>query len=591
MAKNKDNIESIRHSLAHLMAIAVLDMFPKAKLGIGPTIENGFYYDFDLSAEALSEGGLTLDHLPKLEKKIKEIIKQDIKFEREEISAEKAKDIFASQPFKLELIEELEKSGEQISIYKSGDFTDLCAGPHIESSKEINPDAFKLTKVAGAYWRGNEKNKMLTRIYGLAFLSKQELDDYLKMLEEAEKRDHRKLGKELGLFTFSDLVGAGLPLFTPKGAMIRNLIAGKIQKIQNKFGYENVWIPHIAKKDLYEKSGHWDKFKEDLFHVKGKSETEFVMKPMNCPHHTQIYASAMRSYRDLPIRFAEVTTNYRDEKPGELLGLSRVRSLTQDDGHVFCAIDQVEEEIKNIISVIREFYSSLDMFKENDYWVSLSVRNPQTPEKYLGNNNHWKKAEDTLEKIAESEKLNYKKVEGEAAFYGPKLDFMFKDSIGREWQLATVQLDFSMPERFGLKYIDNNGHTETPIMIHRAIAGSLERFMSVIIEHYAGAFPFWLSPIQAVIIPVGEKFNDYGEKVLAELKNSGIRAEMDKNNETLGKKIRANKTKKIPYLLVVGEKEKEAGTVAVNFRDKEKQETLPTEEFVKLVQKEIEEKK
>lgn len=581
MAKNKDNIESIRHSLAHLMAMAVLDMFPKAKLGIGPTIENGFYYDFDLPEQ------LTPEQLPKLEKKIKELIKQDVKFEREEISADKAKEIFANQPFKLELIEELENSGEQISIYKSGDFTDLCAGPHVEFSKEINPDAFKLTKVAGAYWRGNEKNKMLTRIYGMAFSSKQELDDYLKILEEAEKRDHRKLGKELGLFTFSDLVGAGLPLFTPKGAMIRNLIAEKIQKIQKKFGYENVWIPHIAKKDLYEKSGHWDKFKEDLFHVKGKSETEFVMKPMNCPHHTQIYASAMRSYRDLPIRFAEVTTNYRDEKPGELLGLSRVRSLTQDDGHVFCAIDQVEEEIKNIISVIREFYSSLHMFKENDYWVSLSVRDPQTPEKYLGNNNHWKKAEDTLEKIAESEKLNYKKVEGEAAFYGPKLDFMFKDSLGREWQLATVQLDFSMPERFGLKYIDNNSHPETPVMIHRAIAGSLERFMSVIIEHYAGAFPFWLSPIQAVVIPVGEKFNDYGEKVLAELKSAGIRAEMDKTNETLGKKIRSNKTKKIPYLLVVGEKEKEAETVAVNFRDKEKQETLLVEQFVRLIQEEV----
>lgn len=579
MAKNKADIEAIRHSLAHLMAAVITSKHPEVKLGIGPTIKNGFYYDFDLPEQ------LTPEQLPELDKKIKKLVKQEVKFEWEEISAKEAREFFKEQPFKLELIDELDKVGEKISIYKSGNFIDLCAGPHVESSKEIDSDAFKLTKVAGAYWKGGEKNKMLTRIYGVAFETKKELDDYLKMIEEAEKRDHRKLGKELGLFTFSDLIGTGLPLFTPKGTMIRNLIVEKIQNIQKKFGYENVWIPHIAKKDLYEKSGHWDKFKEDLFHVKGKSETGFVMKPMNCPHHTQIYASAMRSYRDLPIRFAEVTTNYRDEKPGELLGLSRVRSLTQDDGHVFCTIDQTEEEIKNIISVIKEFYSSLDMFKENDYWVSLSIRDPKTPEKYLGNNNHWKKAEDILEKIAQSEKLNYKKVEGEAAFYGPKLDFMFKDSLGREWQLATVQLDFSMPERFGLKYIDKNGNSEIPVMIHRAIAGSLERFMSVIIEHYAGAFPFWLSPTQAIIIPVGEKFNDYGKKILAELKNTGIRAEMDETNETLGKKIRAGKMRKIPYLLVVGEKEKEVNAVAVNFRGQEKQETLTVEEFIQLTQK------
>jgi len=582
MEKNTDNIEKIRHSLAHILALITKGRWSDTKLGMGPATENGFYYDFEFKHHAPSQ-----EDLFKIEADMKDLIKKGIIFTHEDISTEEAKKLFKNEPFKIELIKELEQKNATVSIYRSGDLIDLCNGPHIKSTEEINPEAFHLTKIAGAYWKGDENNQMLTRIYGVAFVTKEELNDYLKMVEEAEKRDHRKLGKELDLFTFSDLVGSGLPLFTPKGAMMRDSITKKIQSIQKKYGYENVWIPHIAKKELYEASGHWEKFEDDLFRVKGKSEAQFVMKPMNCPHHTQIFASSMRSYKDLPIRFAEVTTNYRDEKPGELLGLSRVRSLTQDDGHVFCSIEQIEMEIKNIISVIREFYSSLDMFKATDYWVSLSVRDPSMPEKYLGHNEHWNKAESILEKVAGEEKLNYKKVNGEAAFYGPKLDFMFRDSLGREWQLATVQLDFAMPERFKLKYTDKNGEAKVPVMIHRAIAGSLERFLSVIIEHFAGAFPLWLSPMQVTIIPVSEKFNDYGEKVLDELKEVGIRAEIDKSDDTLGKRIRHAETQKIPFVLVVGSKEEEAETVAVRSREDGDRGAVPLKDFIESIEKEI----
>ena len=583
MKKEAENqLSGIRHSLAHLLAMAVRKKYPDVKLAIGPAIENGFYYDFEFP-EGVT---LTPKDLKELQKTMKKLAGQGLSFERKEVTADEARALFKDQPYKLELIDEFAKEGKTLTVYTSGDFTDLCKGGHINNTKEIDTDAFMLTHIAGAYWRGDENNTMLTRVYGLAFKDKKALEEYLHLREEAEKRDHRKLGKELELFTFSPLVGSGLPLFTPKGAMMRELIAEKIYSIQKKYGFQKVWIPHIAKKDLYETSGHWDKFKEDLFHVRGKGGAEFVMKPMNCPHHTQIYASVPRSYRDLPIRFFEVTTNYRDEQPGELLGLSRVRSLTQDDGHIFCTMDQIKTEIKNIVSVIREFYTSLDMFKPGDYWVSLSVRDANEKQKYLGDEKNWEKAERILGEVAGEENLEYKKVEGEAAFYGPKLDFMFKDALGREWQLATIQLDFVMPKRFGLVYKDKDNNEQTPIMIHRAIAGSLERFMSVIIEHFAGAFPLWLSPTQVWVLPIGEKHKAYAQEVFEKLNESGIRTELRNEDESLGKKIRGAKLQKIPYFLVIGDEEVKISTVMVESRDHGKVGSMPVDTFIEHIIKE-----
>lgn len=553
----------VRHSLAHLLAMAVREKDPSVKLGIGPVIENGFYYDFHFSG-AYSPSP---EDLKKFEERMRALAKENIPFTQASISADEAREQFVDEPYKLELIEELIKNGEELTTYTSGDFSDLCAGPHVENTSEINTDAFEITHTAGAYWRGDEKNQMLTRIYGVAFATQAELDDYKKMKEEAAKRDHRKLGKELGLFTFSDLVGSGLPLFTPKGTMMRDLIVEKIQNLQKDYGYERVTIPHITKKELYETSGHWEKFKDDLFHVKGRGEATFVMKPMNCPHHTQIYASTQRSYKELPVRYMETTMVYRDEQQGELLGLSRVRSITQDDAHVFCRIDQVEQEVTNIIKVIKSFYTDLGMFEEGRYWVSLSVRDSQNKEKYLGDDSHWSTAEEMLERAAQKENLNYKRVEGEAAFYGPKLDFMFKDSLGREWQLGTVQLDFVMPERFNLSYIAEDGSKQRPVMLHRAVAGSLERFMSIIIEHFGGAFPAWLSPVQVVVLPVGGAHKEYAEGVVKELKERGLRATLDERDESLGKRIRDTKMSKVPYLLVVGDKEIESNTVTAESRD------------------------
>ena len=588
MAKNKDDIENIRHSLAHLMAMAVLDMFPAAKLGIGPTIENGFYYDFDLPEK------LTSEQLPKLEKSIKELIKKNIKFEREEISAQKAREIFSNQPFKLELIDELEKGTRpqtpersyggqgKISIYKSGDFTDLCAGPHVESTKEINPDAFKLTKVAGAYWKGSEKNKMLTRIYGVAFETKQELDEYLKMMEEAEKRDHRKLGKELDLFSFHT-EGPGFPFWHPKGTILYNELKNFIRKENEKRGYGEVMTPMILSKELWVTSGHWDKFRDSMYFSK-IDEQEMSIKPMNCPGGMLIYKEDMRSYRDLPLRYSEFGLVHRHELSGVLHGLLRVRAFTQDDAHSYCTEEQLNDEIIGMVDYALDIYKT---FGFNEYEIFIATK----PEKHIGSDEVWELATSTLTKSLKEKKLAYKIKEGEGAFYGPKIEFNIKDAIGRNWQMGTIQVDLSMPGRFNAEYIDKEGNKKTPVMLHRAILGSLERFIGVLIEHYSGAFPVWLSPVQVLIIPVGEKFNDYGEKVLSELKSAGIRAEIDKSNETLGKKIRAGKTKKIPYLLVVGEKEKEAGTVAVNFRDKKEQETVPIKQFAELIQKEIEEKK
>jgi threonyl-tRNA synthetase len=577
---NDEKLSHKRHTLAHLLAQAVLEHFPNALPTLGPAIENGFYYDFDFGAEKLGD-----EDLKKIQKSMRKNLNKWTEFSHREVSEKEAKEIFAQNPYKLELIDEIISRGEKITLYSCGGFEDLCRGGHSENpAKEISGNAFKITHQAGAYWRGDEKNKMLTRIYGLAFDSEAELKAYEAQIEEAKKRDHRKLGAELDLFTFSDLIGPGLPLFTPKGTILRDTIVEKISNIQKRFNYQKVTIPHITKAELYKTSGHYDKYGEDLFKVKGRGDTEFCIKPMNCPHHTQIFAAKPRSYKDLPLRYVETTTVYRDEQAGELMGLSRVRSITQDDGHIFCRPDQVEEEIKNIIYIIKEFYSSLGMLEDGKYWVSLSVRDPKDLDKYIGDENIWDTAEKTLEDICQKEGLNYKRVEGEAAFYGPKIDFQFKDAIGREWQLGTAQLDFNMPNRFGLEYTDKDGEKKTPVMIHRAIAGSLERFLSVAIEHFAGAFPVWLSPVQVAVVPVNaEAHGEYAREVYEKLLSEDVRAEIMDENESLGKRVRYIKTQKIPFTLVIGDKEKESGRLTAEGRNDEKHENLSVEEIISLI--------
>ncbi len=548
-----DHVYRARHSAAHVLAMAILDLMPEAKLGIGPVIDNGFYYDFDLPRP------LTPEDLPKLEQKMGELIGQDFPFVRKPMSRDEAREMFHDQPLKLELIEELPQN-EEITIYESGDFTDLCRGPHVEHAKDIG--VVKLLSIAGAYWRGDEKKPMLTRVYGTAFATQPEMDEYLDRLEEAKKRDHRKLGQQLDLFTFSDLVGAGLPLFTPKGTVLREQLGEFLQSLQEPAGFERVWIPHIAKSDLYRVSGHWDKFKEDLFHVHGKSGEEFVMKPMNCPHHNQIYASKPRSYRDLPIRYAEITTNYRDEQTGELHGLSRVRSLTQDDGHVYCRMDQVMDEVMAIYRIIQKVYETFAMPLQ----IRLSLRDPEHKESYLGGDELWEQAESLLQEALKSMTEPSFVGIGEAAFYGPKLDFMATDAIGRKWQVATIQLDFNQPERFKLTYNDSDGQEKQPVMIHRAIYGSIERFLSVVIEHFGGDFPLWLAPVQVAILPISERFEGYALKIQDELKSHKIRTLIDNANESIGKKIRNAETMHYPIMLIVGEKEETGGTVSVRTR-------------------------
>jgi threonyl-tRNA synthetase len=550
------NIDNIRHSLSHLLASAVLKKYPNTKLGIGPVIENGFYYDF------LFENPISESDLKDLEKEIRFLISEKIDFKKEKITLANTKELFKDQPFKLELAEEYAKEGRDLSIYKSGDFTDLCEGGHIKNTSEINADSFCLSKLAGAYWRGNENNTQLTRIYGLAFESKKELEDYLKLLEEAEKRDHKKLGPFLDIFTFSPLVGAGLPLWTPKGTLLRNILDDFVWSLRKEYGYEQVDIPHIAKKDLYETSGHWAKFKDELFKIKTREGHEFVIKPMNCPHHTQIYARKQWSYRELPQRYANTTKCYRDEQTGELSGLSRARSFTQDDAHVFCRLSQSKDEFLKIWDIVHRFYRTFGF----NLKVRLSLHDPKQPEKYLGDASKWKMAEQTLREIVTEKNADFFEGIGEAAFYGPKLDFMAKDSLGREWQVATIQLDVNMPERFGLTCVNENSEAENIVMIHAAIMGSLERFLSIAIEHFAGAFPFWLSPVQVSILPISEKYNKYSSDVLTDLKNAGIRAELVDKNETIGKKIRDAENQKTPYIVVIGEKEEKNKTVALRKR-------------------------
>ena len=571
-----DKIYKVRHSLAHILAAVVQNKYPEAQFGVGPVISNGFYYDILLNEP------LKLDNLKALEKDMQGMIADGIEFVKEDWPIDDAINYFEAQKqkYKVELLKDLKQKGTtsvadigdndlvetgdkitSVTIYKTGDFVDLCKGPHVRNTSEIKNIGFKLTNIAGAYWRGNENNDQLQRVYGVAFTTESELSKYLSMLEEAEKRDHRKLGKELDLFTFSDLVGPGLPMYTPRGTVIIEELVSVLKELGAKYDMQQVSIPHLAKIDLYNTSGHAEKFADELFMVKSHYKQEFVLKPVNCPHHTQIYASKPRSYRDLPIRYVEQTMQYRDEKPGELGGLQRTRGFTVDDGHTFCTVDQIKQEAEMIIEIISGFYTSLGLW--GDHWVSLSVRDPKTPEKYIGDDADWEKSEAMLEEINKEKSLNAKRMVGEAALYGPKLDFMFKDALGRETQLATLQIDFATPKRFGLVYTDNEGSEINPVMIHRAIFGSFERFIMILIEHFAGAFPLWLAPEQVRVIPVSDKFTDYTHKVANLLKQSGIRIGVDTSSESLGKRIRNAEVMKVPYVLVIGEKEVTSNTVAV----------------------------
>jgi threonyl-tRNA synthetase len=576
---NNGNLDGIRHSLAHLLAAAVLKKFPDAKLAIGPVIESGFYYDF------LLPRSLSPEDLEDFEKDMKKMVGEKLAFTGEEVSIDKAREIFKDQPFKLELIDEFSKEGKTLTIYRTGDvFLDLCRGGHVENTGEIPAEGFKLDKIAGAYWRGDEKNQMLQRIYGLAFSSKEDLNAYEKNLEEAKKRDHRKLGKELGLFMISEEIGPGLPLFYPKGAILRRLVENYIAELQESRGYVPIWIPHITKGELYKISGHLDKYDAMYPPMDLKEEAKYYLKPMNCPHFMMLYRSIPRSYRELPVRYTCTTTNYRYEKSGELSGLTRVRSLTQDDCHVFARPDQIEGEVNLMLDMIEEVYKT---FGFNDFWVRISTHDPENKEKYIGDPEVWKNSEAALSKLIEKRGWKSELGVGEAAFYGPKLDFIFKDVLGRDWQLSTIQLDMNLPARFDLEYTGEDGKKKQPVVIHRAILGSTERFLGILIEHYAGAFPLWLAPVQAAIIPVSEKFALYAEKVMNTLTAKGIRAEIYAADETLGKRIREAEVQKVPYVLVVGEKEESADEVNVRHFKRGQEGTLSVEDLLEKLLKEI----
>ncbi len=566
MPKEKaSSLDHVRHSLAHLLAAAVLKRHPDAKLGIGPTIENGFYYDFLFSKP------ISPEDLKEFEKDMRDMVRLGLPFRGKKTTPAEAKKVFRDQPFKLDLIKEFVKDKKPLTIYETlapkshklkpkSYLVDLCRGGHVKNTREIDPESFKLSHLAGAYWRGDEKNAQLTRIYGLAFASKQELAAHLKMLEEAKRRDHRKLGQQLDLFAFSDLVGSGFPLFTPRGAFIRNSLTGYVESLQSRANYTQVWTPQVAKAELFKISGHYDKYKDDMFRVVSNySKEEFFLKPMNCPQHTQIYACQARSYRDLPLRLADFAMLYRDEKPGELNGLARVRSFSQDDCHIFCREDQVDEEIDTALNMIKEVIGKFG-FK---YRYRLSTRDKKHPEKYLGDPRTWNKVEKWAEKIMERNGIDYFDGPGEAAFYAPKMDLMVTDALGREWQLSTVQIDFVMPQRFNLTYTDKDGKAKHPVMLHRAILGSPERFMMILLEHFEGNLPLWLSPVQAAVLPVGEKFEKYADKIVSALRENNIRAELSRPDESLGKRIRTAEMQKIPYILVVGEKEEQAQSVNV----------------------------
>jgi threonyl-tRNA synthetase len=579
----------IRHSTAHVMAQAVMEMFPgQSKFAIGPAIEDGFYYDFDLPRT------LTPEDLEQLEKRMRQIIAGNHPFTRREVSAAEAKKIFADQPYKVELIEGLEHGNLDedgnaasgpvvISTYTQDIFTDLCRGPHVERTGQLRPDAVKLMHVSGAYWRGDEKRPMLQRIYGTAWNNKKELDEYLWKLEEAKKRDHRKLGKDLGLFHFSEDIGPGLPLFTPRGEMVRHLMESYVRDTQTRYGYQHVWTGHLVKEDLYKRSGHYDNYKDVMFPPMVDENVIFRLKPMNCPSHMILYKEmGTRSYRDLPLRLSEFATLYRYEKTGELTGLTRVRALTQDDCHTFCTPGQIESEFALSLRLIQEV---LGRYRFTDYRVRLSLRGTQG--KYVADDEKWAQATAALQTALDASGLEYEPVEGEAAFYGPKADFLAKDVLGREWQLSTIQVDFIQPARLGLEYVGEDGLVHTPVVLHRAVTGSTERFFGVILEHFAGALPVWLSPVQAMLIPIADRHVEYARKVEARLTDAGLRVEMDARAERMNAKIRDAQMQKIPYMLVMGDKEAQNDAVAVRLRSGEDKGAMPVADFVALAQKAV----
>jgi len=564
-------INKIRHSLAHIMACAVQELYPKVKFGIGPEIQNGFYYDFDFPTP-ISE-----NEIQKIEKRMKKLIKQNLIFKKKNITKSEAKKIFKNQTYKLELIKGL--PGKTVSTYEIGNFIDLCKGPHIKSTKEINLDAFKLTRLAGAYWKGDEKNKMLTRIYGLAFETKKELEQYLKTQEEAEKRDHRVLGQKLELFMFDDEVGQGLPLWLPKGALLRKLVMDFAFNTYLERGYEPVSTPHIASVKLWRHSGHLDFYKESLYNSFGIEGEEYMLKPMNCPFHVQMYKNKRRSYKELPIRWTEMGTVYRYEKSGTLHGLTRVRGFTQDDAHIICTPEQLHKEL---LSALKLTLYILNAFGFKEFEMNLSVRDPKNKSKFIGKDSEWKKAETELKSVLK--KIGYKNFVydvGGAVFYGPKIDIKVNDSLGRPWQLSTIQFDFNLPSRFNMEYYGADGKKHTPFMIHRALLGSLERFIGVLIEHYGGAFPLWLSPVQIWVIPINSSHIKYAEEITKKLKEQGLRVEIKIESETISKKIRNGEIQKIPYLIVIGDKELKAKKVCVRQRGKRNIETISLTKFIK----------
>jgi threonyl-tRNA synthetase len=580
----ENKLEAMRHTLAHLMAQAVVELYPKALPTIGPAIDNGWYYDFDFGEVKLTDADL-----PKIEELMKKNISKWVEWSKQEVSSGQALEQFKSNPYKTELIQDFTNENKTLTLYTCGGFLDLCRGGHCEHpSTEIPLDSFKLDKLAGAYWRGSAENKMLTRIYGLAFSNKEELDKYIWQQEEAKKRDHRILGPKLKIFTTSDLVGPGLPLFQKNGNILRREITDFLWSLHKNYDYDWVWTPHMTKEALYEVSGHAGHYLEDMFSVfGGTSKEKFWMKPMNCPFHMELFKDNQFSYRDMPVRYFEPATVYRDEKSGQLGGLTRVRALTQDDGHVICRVNQIEQEIGIILDVLKNFYKTFGML--DAYKVRLSLRD-NDKSKWLGTDDVWDTAETALKNICKKHELPYFEGPGEAAFYGPKLDFMFKDAIGRDHQLATIQCDFNQPARFKLSFVNEKGEDEQPVVIHRAISGSLERFLGVAIEHFAGAFPVWLSPVQVSIVPVkAELHNEFAKKVLLTLKEKGVRVELDDRNESLGKRIRAAKEMKVPYVIVVGDKEKDSGNLTVETRG-EKIDGLSVSDFATKVETEIKER-
>jgi threonyl-tRNA synthetase len=574
---SEEGLERLRHSTSHVMAEAVLQLFPEAKFAIGPSIEDGFYYDFDLPRP------LTLEDLETIEARMREIIKAGYPFERREISRQEAEKMFADQPYKLELIADMPED-EVISIYTQGEFTDLCRGPHVENTNQVDPKAFKLLKVAGAYWRGDENRPMLQRIYGTAWPSAAELEAYLEKLEELEKRDHRRLGRELGLYSIHEEVGPGLVHWHPKGGVIRTVIEDFWRKEHYKAGYDVVYTPHIGRAQLWEDSGHLDHYRELMYPPMDIEGQEYFIKPMNCPFHIMMYKSKLRSYRELPLRWAELGTVYRFERSGVLHGLMRVRGFTQDDAHVFCSPDQIDEEISRVLAFSLFIWRS---FGFDEYEIYLSTR----PESYVGEPERWEQAEEALRRALEKENLPYEVDEGAGAFYGPKIDISIKDALGRLWQCTTIQFDFNLAERLDLTFIGEDGKEARPYMVHRALLGSLERFLGILIEHYGGAFPVWLAPVQAMLIPITDRHVEYARQVEAQLREAGLRTEVDARSERMQAKIRDAQLQKVPYMLVIGDREAEAGAVAIRLRTEEDLGARPVEEFIALAQEAIAEKR